>query len=260
VAFDDARDLLPVPYLVYERVRGETLGGLDLDPERAPDVWRELGRDLARLYVGVAAEGPVAALRTEPLDDPRPWVEELVTAGQFTVIEARWLTRWLDRLAPLAIAPVPDRFLHGDVQATNVMVQPGSLSYLALIDWGAAGWGDPAQDIAAFPLRAVPMVLAATSRRSTVTTPPRRASSGATSNSPSGSCAGRPNRVARGQSGPWRCCGKSCASSWKHPANAGGSLHRLPTDDGRVDPRAGSPPKRGSEPLDIEQTFWYRAG
>ncbi|MGH2558137.1 MAG: phosphotransferase family protein, partial [Thermomicrobiales bacterium] len=99
-------------------------------------------------------------LHAEPLDDPRPLVEELAATGQFTAIEARWLTRWLDSLAPVALAPVPDRFLHGDVQSTNVMVHPGSLAYLTLIDWGAATWGDPAFDFAGFPLRAVPMVLA----------------------------------------------------------------------------------------------------
>jgi aminoglycoside phosphotransferase (APT) family kinase protein len=33
-AFDDSLDLLPVPYAIYERVRGETLGLLDLEPTR----------------------------------------------------------------------------------------------------------------------------------------------------------------------------------------------------------------------------------
>jgi Ser/Thr protein kinase RdoA (MazF antagonist) len=66
----------------------------------------------------------------------------------------------LEVLAPAALAQVPERFLHGDVQATNVMVRPASREYLALIDWGGAGWGDPAHDLAGFPLRAVPWVLA----------------------------------------------------------------------------------------------------
>ena len=159
VVIDDACDLLPVPFLIYERVRGEPLGWLDLDPSDTPDVWRELGRDLAALHLGVEAEGPIAALRPEVLDDPRLCVEDLATDGQFTVVEARWLGRWLEMLAPAALLSVPARFLHGDVQATNVMVRPNSLEYLALIDWGGAGWGDPAHDLAGFPLRAVPWVL-----------------------------------------------------------------------------------------------------
>lgn len=159
VAVDDAYDLLPVPFLVYERVWGESLGWLDLEPGDTAAVWWELGRDLATLHTGVVAEGPIAALRPERLDDPRPWVEDLATDGQLTVVEGRWLGRWLDQLAPVALGPVPERFLHGDVQATNVMVRPDSRAYLALIDWGGAGWGDPAHDVAGLPLRAVPWVL-----------------------------------------------------------------------------------------------------
>jgi aminoglycoside phosphotransferase (APT) family kinase protein len=161
VDFDDRRDLLPVPFLVYERVRGEPLGGLDLEPACTPEVWRVVGRDLALVHTGIAAEGPVAELEVEVLDDdPRLLAEDAAAVGQFTGVEARWLTRWLDELAPAALTPVTECLLHGDVQATNVMVASGSLEYLALIDWGSAGWGDPAWDFAGFPLRAVPWVLA----------------------------------------------------------------------------------------------------
>ena len=44
---DDTRDVLPVPFAVYERVHGEALESLHLPPAATPDVWRELGRDLA---------------------------------------------------------------------------------------------------------------------------------------------------------------------------------------------------------------------
>ena len=160
VAFDDSLELLPVPYTIYERIRGETLGLLDLEPTDTPEVWRELGRDLARLHWGVSEDGPASGLEPEPLPDPRPIPEELASAGYFSSMEARWLSAWLDRLAPAALAPVERRFRHGDIQTTNVMVRPGSLDYLALIDWGACGWGDAAEDFAGVPLRAVPSMLA----------------------------------------------------------------------------------------------------
>jgi aminoglycoside phosphotransferase (APT) family kinase protein len=160
VAFDDSLELLPVPYAVYERVHGETLGLLDLEPTDTPGVWREVGRDLARLHEGVSKDGPVAELELEPLPDPRSLPDELASAGYFTSMEARWLSAWLDELAPAILAPVEKRFRHGDIQTTNVMVRPGSLDYLALIDWGACGWGDPAHDFAGIPLRAVPSMLA----------------------------------------------------------------------------------------------------
>jgi aminoglycoside phosphotransferase (APT) family kinase protein len=159
VAFDDSLEHLPVPYAVYERVLGETLGLLDLGPEDTPGVWQEVGRDLARLHEGVDGHGPVADLECEPLPDPRPIPDELASAGYFTAGEARWLTGWLELLAPLALAPLPRRFRHGDLQTTNVMVRPSPPTYLALIDWGACGWGDAAHDFAGIPLRAVPFVL-----------------------------------------------------------------------------------------------------
>jgi Ser/Thr protein kinase RdoA (MazF antagonist) len=159
LAFDESLELLLVPYSIYERVHGETLGLLDLEPTDTPDVWRELGRDLARLHWGVSEDGPASGLEPEPLPDPRPMPEELASAGFFTSMEARWLTAWLDRLAPTALAPVEKRFRHGDIQTTNVMVRTGSLHYLALLDWGACGWGDPAYDFAGIPLRAVPLML-----------------------------------------------------------------------------------------------------
>lgn len=161
LVFDDAGDLLPVPYLIYERVRGETLGLLDLEPGATPGVWRELGRDLALLHTGVRADGPAGQLLRpggSPAD-PRALAEERAADGWFTGLEARWLIAWLDRLAPAALAPVPPRFLHQDVQATNVMVGARAREYRAILDWGCAGWGDPAWDFFGMPLRAAPFML-----------------------------------------------------------------------------------------------------
>jgi aminoglycoside phosphotransferase (APT) family kinase protein len=159
VAFDDTLDLLPVPYTIYERVHGETLGLLPKDPAEVPRVWKELGHDLALLHARVSEDGPAASLETDKMPDPRPWPNELAEEGYFTATEAGWLEGWLERLAPAALAPVPRCFLHGDSQATNVMVRRGSLEYLAVLDWGSSGWGDPAWDFAGVPLRVVPAML-----------------------------------------------------------------------------------------------------
>lgn len=158
IAFDESCELLPVPYALYERVEGETLGLLDLEPEATPEVWRALGRDLARLHTQVTPEqlppeeiGACRDIRGDP--------EALASAGHFTALEARWFERLLERLAPYALAEVPQRFLHGDSQTTNLIVQPGGLDYLAVLDWGSSGWGDAAWDFAGIPLRAVPFML-----------------------------------------------------------------------------------------------------
>jgi len=105
-------------------VPGETLGLLDLEPEATPNVWRALGRDLARLHTFIT---PVLLPPEEvgQCDDLRAAPYVLADAGLFTLMEARWLERLLDQLAPYALADLPQRFLHGDSQTTNLMVWPG---------------------------------------------------------------------------------------------------------------------------------------
>ena len=160
VAMDDTRTLLPVPFAVYDRVHGETLELLCREPDRTPRVWHELGRDLARAHVGVPADGPAGRLGTDDdAPDPRSLLEQRAGEGWITALEARWLGRWLDRLAPALAEPVRPRFLHGDVQGTNVMVRGEPPEYAAIIDWGSASWGDAARDFGAVPLRAVPSML-----------------------------------------------------------------------------------------------------
>jgi hygromycin-B 7''-O-kinase len=161
IAVDESCDLVPVPYAIVERVHGATLGLLDREPGDTTAAWRELGIDLALLHTGVARTGPAGELRVvDPLPDPRLLAEERASDGWFTNLEARWLIAWLDRLAPAALIPVPERFLHLDVQATNLMVDSETLAYRAILDWGCAGWGDPAWDCFGHPLRAIPHVLA----------------------------------------------------------------------------------------------------
>lgn len=156
---DDSCAILPVPYTIYARVEGATLGLLDLEPHETAAAWRAVGHDLALLHCGVERFGVAAELDATWNPDPTPWPEDLAEAGYFTAIEARWFTRWLDALD----AAVPDLVVeccrHGDNQATNIIVQPKTLNYEAILDWGSAGWGDPAHDFGGIPLRAVPYVL-----------------------------------------------------------------------------------------------------
>ena len=160
LAFDDSLTLLPVPYTVYERVRGVTLESLNLDPPDAAEVWRDHGRNLALAHVGVPIDGDVILLPPRTPDpDPRELLAVRVADGWLSPLDARWLGAWLDRLAPAALTPVTARFLHGDTQATNLMVSGDPPRYEAVIDWGSATIGDPALDFAGVPLRAVPFML-----------------------------------------------------------------------------------------------------
>lgn len=149
-------ELLALPYTLYERVRGRTLGLLEWEPATLAPVWYEVGHDLAFLH----AAPPLDGLRHEgPGEDPRALAEARAADGWITGLEVRWLTRWLDRLAPALAAPIAPVPVHLDVQAANIMVAEDSLEYRALLDWGCAGQGDPAWDFFGLPLRAIPYVL-----------------------------------------------------------------------------------------------------
>lgn len=159
LVFDDSQTLLPVPYTIYERFQGQNFGQLGLEPTEAPEVWRAVGRDLARLHTGVQAENFGAPIKKRPPLDPIALFEGRARDGYMTNSEARWFTTWLDRLAPIACTPVESRFLHADVQATNILVDEGNNEYVGLLDWGDAKWSDPAFDFSGMPLRAVPYIL-----------------------------------------------------------------------------------------------------
>lgn len=160
LAFDDELDLLPVPYGLYERVPGIDLEHAVDDPAGATSAWHELGRDLAVLHAGVPERPPATSvILYDEKTDPRPLPDIIAQAGYFTAVEARWFSAWLDKLAPAALAAHTPRFLHNDTQATNVMVDPATLAYRAVIDWGGCRWGDPAIDFSGISLRAVPALL-----------------------------------------------------------------------------------------------------
>lgn len=156
VAYGEADDLLPLPYTIYERVQGRTLGLLDWEPVLLAPLWRELGHDLALLH----AAPPVDGLRRKgPGEDPRALAEARAADGWFTSLEVRWLIRWLDRLAPALAVPIAPTPVHADVQATNIMIAEAGWGYRALLDWGGARMGDPAWDFFGLPLRAIPFAL-----------------------------------------------------------------------------------------------------
>ena len=160
VAADESCEVVRVPYAVYERVHGESLEAIGCDPEEAVGVWRAFGRDLAQTHTGVARAGPLAAFESEDVEDTWTLLEGVAGAGNVTTLEARWLEAWLEELAPAAEAPLPECFVHGDSQASNVMAHRDPLAYAAVLDWGGCGWASPIRDFAGIPLRAVPHVLA----------------------------------------------------------------------------------------------------
>jgi aminoglycoside phosphotransferase (APT) family kinase protein len=161
LVFDDSRMLVDRPFSIWERVHGETLGSATLDVRRREGVWRQVGQEIARLHDRVRAcpdphgylDTPAYALNLEPT------LARLVDTGRASRTLAREVSQLLGELAPQVIGAGHGRcFVHNDLHEMNVMcTSAGGL--LALIDWGDAGWGDPALDFAAAPLGMIPAAL-----------------------------------------------------------------------------------------------------
>jgi aminoglycoside phosphotransferase (APT) family kinase protein len=160
VAFDDSGAVVDRPYSLWERVYGETLGLFAPDPRSCPATWRTVGLQLALLHN-----------RVQDCPDPHRWLDHpvrelhleeriasLAAASAIDPALASEFDRAADALRPAVEAPLSARFLHNDVHAMNIMcARDGTL--LALLDWGDAGWGDPALELAQVPLSVVPLVL-----------------------------------------------------------------------------------------------------
>ena len=149
VAFDDACDIVDVPYAIVDRVHGVDLTALALDDPRSADLYQQLGHQLAALHLSPLPN-------THPwLRTPQAWasvatIDETVAAGMLDQASARWFHAIL---LELESAPGAVRFLHNDVKPDNLMVDVQG--QLVLIDWGDAGVGDPAFDFATLPAAAI---------------------------------------------------------------------------------------------------------
>lgn len=155
VRYDASTELLPVPYAVYELVHGRNLEqSLGRPLIEAPDPWSELGQDLARLHSKVDGNELRVA---EEIPNPIELLFQRRGEGWLSSLDAEWLGAWLEVLTEAA-TDSSICVTHGDVQATNVLVDEAG-AYQALIDWGSAKLDDPACDFAGVPIRTVPAML-----------------------------------------------------------------------------------------------------
>jgi aminoglycoside phosphotransferase (APT) family kinase protein len=159
LVYDDDCDIFKVPYTVYERVEGENFGLFDLESGASAQIYRSIGRQLATLHQVVQHCPDPRGYLARPLRaDPEDLLEHLGSEAFLGRLNIAWLGRVIARLRPAVAEAAPHRrFLHNDLLATNILVREGKLA--AIIDWNAAGWGDPALEFWAFPSRIFPCVL-----------------------------------------------------------------------------------------------------
>ena len=150
VVFDESLELVQVPFTVYERIRAEAGG------PSGQAGWRHLGQQVALLHDRVVE----CADPQDRLDDARRWIDHdsiLKYAADHTSIEREIRLRLeveLRRLEPsISVAQNLRRFLHNDLHPGNLLARGDQ--HVAVIDWGDAGWGDPAKEMSNLPLDAV---------------------------------------------------------------------------------------------------------
>jgi len=139
---DHGPELLGSPYLIMERLDGETIPRRLLRDGRFAEVRQRLAGDLgailARLHTipphavpGLPDGDPLddIATRYEGFAEPRPAVELAL--------------RWLDRRRPAASAG--RSVVHGDFRNGNLIIDPSGVR--GVLDWELAHAGDPAEDL-----------------------------------------------------------------------------------------------------------------
>lgn len=161
LAADDSQRLIATPYSIWERVHGEALGQYARRTPVPQSTWQAIGRELARLHTEVrACPDPHGWLDAPAVGDPREALTVLARIGRLETQTLRSLDAWMGRLERLRTGTAPVRFVHDDLHEMNLMCRSdGSLA--ALIDWGDAGWGDPALDFLALPIDSMTIALGA---------------------------------------------------------------------------------------------------
>ncbi len=120
---------------------GDELDGLADDLGEAVLATRELAGDLPAPVRGPGERGgpmePLVARLERWLDAPRWRASELIDVARVRHLAAESLD-----------VPTSGEscFVHGDLIPGNLLVRSGRL--VAIVDWGGAGYGDPAQDLA----------------------------------------------------------------------------------------------------------------
>lgn len=148
LASDDDPDILGSPFIVMERVEGETIPRRILRDDTfeaaRPLLAGQCGRILAAIHRIPVGDIPGLA----ELDPVEEWRARLDALGEPHPAFELGL-RWLDEHRP---APRPVAVVHGDFRNGNLIVGPDGIR--SVLDWELAHAGDPVEDLGWLCVRA----------------------------------------------------------------------------------------------------------
>jgi aminoglycoside phosphotransferase (APT) family kinase protein len=137
--------ILGVPFFVMERLSGEAIGDLNMQPwfaEGSDAMRADICRQWATVFAGLANLQPLGVLGAPitPEEDARNWQSFALTA------QSPRLAALFDRLLEIpAPRSGPPALVHGDAKLSNILWREGKIS--AVLDLEMALNGDPLADL-----------------------------------------------------------------------------------------------------------------
>ncbi len=157
ICFDNSFTLIDKTYSIWERIHGDTLGEID-NYLQNKNTWNEIGYELGKVHVDIKS-----------CDDPNGWLDSPETFREYTKqmmlqglkdteIKSTYLLELVENKYTDEIFSYKKCFVHGDTNEYNFLCNKNG-QLLSIIDWGDAGWGDPAIDFYVIPMEVLDYVL-----------------------------------------------------------------------------------------------------
>jgi aminoglycoside phosphotransferase (APT) family kinase protein len=148
IAYDDDPAWLDGPFIVMERVEGETLARRILRDEQfadaRPKLAEQCGEILARIH-SIPLDAVPGLERTDVLGNLRETLAQFEDPSPALELGLRWLE---EHRPP----PADEVVVHGDFRNGNLVVGPDGIR--AVLDWEQVHRGDPMQDLGYLCVRA----------------------------------------------------------------------------------------------------------
>lgn len=142
VAHGDGSDGVGSPYLLMERLDGETLPHRLLREDRWAAVRPKLVHQFGEILGRIHAIAPAELSRLEEHGDPLSRLRESHAALGEDRPAMELIFRRLDQTRPAAVPPT---LVHGDFRNGNLLIDDGGVR--AVLDWELAHIGDPREDL-----------------------------------------------------------------------------------------------------------------